>query len=302
MDFGKLLNKSWEFTSKYRHLWWLSLLAVLGGVASEGQGIPSFNFNFGSPDDKIIRSLEKGSDEAIQFFLLYLPIIITIAVIVLLIGIALFILGLIAKGGLIQEIINIEHKKTSSFLSAFNQGKKYALNIFLTRLLFALIIIAFTIVSIPVMLILFLFFFITIPLFFVCMSALGLLSQNAQTLLVMKNIGPIDALKASWQLLLKEWKNMLFMWLINLGFSVVLGIVLLIIFIFIIGVLSAIVIFLAILKNTLLIILIVAPVSIILFAVMVFIGSLINTFFTSFWTLGINQLISPKIKAVKHKS
>lgn len=303
MDFGKLIKRSWEITTKYRYLWWLSLLTVLGGVANEGGSGGSFNLSSssGQIDPDIINSVERGYDKAVDYFFIYLPIIITVGIIVLVIGIALFIIGLIAKGGFIQEIVNIESKKPTSFFAAFNQGKKYALNIFLTRLLFAIISIALFIVAIPLLLILFLFFIITIPIFIVAIIALGVLAKNAQTLVVLKNLGPIEAIKASWQLLIAEWSNLLLMSLINWAISIGLAVVVLILLLFILAIAAAIMIPLIILKNTLIIIIVAIPLGLIIYAVFLFIGSLINTFFTSYWTLGVHDLIIPKKTKIAKK-
>ena len=303
MNYQKIISQAYEISRKNIYLWWLSLLAVIGGASFFSQGSSSsFNFDFSLPQefptDKLetiekmpfFNSIEKFFDNIIMF----IPIIIIIALIILVLKIILYIIGLIAQSGLVKSIDLLYHKKKSSFKEGFSQGQKYALKLFLTRLFGWLLRLAFGIVSIITVLILFLFFFITIPVLIIAGIILELVIQNAQILVITKNMGIIESYKKSWQLIIKNFKEIAILALVQflIGIGVLLAVIIVTLIIAAIGVI------LGLLLNSLnlgwlMITILVSPFVLLLVLIFIAIAALTNTYFTSFWTLAVNNL-TPK--------
>lgn len=297
MNYSKIINQALEITKKHRHLWWLSLLAMIGGVAHESGG-ESANFNIntsGADFNQLSPQIKEIAENFFDKIHLYLPIIIIVVLVIILINITLFIIGLMAKSGLIASIDQIDQNKKSSFSQGMSLGKKFAWKLFLIRLLGGITQIAITIVAIPLMLILFFLFFLTIPALIVVFIIAGLIFQIAQIIMIINQTGVLEAIKISWKLFINKWKEIALLWLINLGFGIAIGIVILTIM-FLLGTIGGILGYtLYLLKiHIAMIILITSPIILIMFIVTILFGSISTTFFTSFWTLGIKNLIITK--------
>ncbi|MFA4930565.1 MAG: hypothetical protein WC570_01725 [Patescibacteria group bacterium] len=294
MNYNQLINKALDITKKYRYLWWLSLLAIIGGVAQDGGG-NSANFNFNTSSyqlDQFPPELTKFFDNFIDKIYLYLPIIITVILILAVIKIALYVIGLIAKSGLIASIVLIDNKKSSSFSHSLSLGKNHAWRYFLVRLIGGLAGLAITIVSIPIFILLFLFFFLTIPTFIVIMIIVGLVFHIAQILIVINNQPIFTTISSAWKIITQNWKKVAMLWLINLGLGLAVGIVSIGIML-ILGLIGGLIAFLLYLLKLQIatIALICSPIILIIIITMLLIGSISTTFFTTYWTLGIKELL-----------
>lgn len=301
MKLGKILSKAFDTTFKHKYLWLLSFLAIIGGVASETQ----FNFNFQFPSELFSNTppdtIQDIFDTIKNNIHSYIPIIIIVLLILLLISIALLIIGLIAKAGQIDSFLQIDQNKSSGFYPAMSSGKHYAWRIFLLRLIYGISCFVSILILIPLIIITFLFFFITIPLTIIYFGILSILLKNTEILIIKNNLGIIEAIKQSWHLTCQNWKDILFLWLVNFGIQIGISIVLfffgIIVFIFSV--------FLAIISGVLVMstelsfvipILIFLAIFIILIAIAIslIMGSILHTFFTGYWTFGINSLLPKK--------
>lgn len=295
MDYGKIISQAINITLKNRYLWWLSLLTIIGGVASDSQGMPSANFSSSSADSFLSNiDTSNNLDNIYDQALLYIPLIIIIVLIFIIIAIVLFIIGLIAKGGLIEGINQADNNQKNSFFSLLNLGKKFAWKIFLSRLLFGLASIAIGIISIPIILVLFLFFWITIPLLFIVYAALGVISNNTQTLLVLENQGVINSIKRSWEVTKKNWDSFLILALIQFGLGISVVIIFLLLGFFVILFFIAIIFLLGVIGSKFIIFAISISISIFAITVFLIICSILNTFFVSFWTIGLKNILIKK--------
>jgi hypothetical protein len=289
MDYSKLISRSFELTKKYKFLWLLSFLTILGGVASEENLNFGYNFNFPQNYSSAPNlHWEQWSTKLLSA----LPIIIVIVTALILLGVLLFIVGLIAKGGLINSIIRLDKKLKVDFGSAMSTGKQFAWRLFLLRLLFGLVMVVFIIAAIPIVIILFFLFFLTIPALWLVATVLAILVQMSHIVLVNENLGVFASIAKAWKLLRQNWSKVGLMWLINLGLGLGIAIVFFLFALFCGAIIAIIVVlvlhFSAALAPAVIICLI--PIILLLLVVMMIVCSIITTFLTSFWTLGVTKL------------
>ncbi|MBU0647937.1 hypothetical protein KJ855_02045 [Patescibacteria group bacterium] len=306
MNYGQIVDKAIIITKKYKYLWWLSLLTIIGGVAQEGGG-SSFNFNFSQINNnfsnhdfnQLLNQFPAGKfvQQVFHDFWLYFPVILGIILILLIIRIIFYIIGLIAKGGLIAGIDLADQNKKSSLSKDFGNGKKLAWNLFLTRLIGGLVTLGIVIIGAIVMIVLFFLFFLTIPAFIVILIIIPTIFHIAQILVVIKKLSPTQAIGKSWEIFKKHWTKVALLWLINLGISLLIifaiGILILVLGI-IFGIILAIISIFTKFSWIILAVLLI-PLTIIIIIIIFAIGMITNTFFTSFWTLGTKELIKLKI-------
>jgi hypothetical protein len=301
MKITQILQKAFNMTFRYRYLWWLSLLAIIGGVATESQRQFSFQFPTEIFSDTPTTSFEDIAKEAFNNIQNYLPIILIVLVILFVISIAFYIIGLIAKSGQIDTILKIDQKKTSDFWQSMSEGKQYAWRIFLIRLIWSIVTLASIIIAIPLLIITLLIFFITIPLLMVYFGILNIIFKNAEIIAIKQNISPIAAIEKSWQLTTSCWKDFLLLWAVNFGISISVGAL-----IFIVSLIVFVSSILLIIAGGSLIYLtnvtVLIPIGILLLLIIIlaisilflFIGSVTHTFYTSYWTLGTSSLLPKK--------
>jgi hypothetical protein len=310
MDLNKIISQSFAITGKYRHLWLLSFLTIIGGVAYEQK----FSLNLNIPTDILSEvstdSIETSLKSIYSNVEAYIPIILIIIISLFVIWIILFIIGLNSKAGMIDSIIKIDQNRPTNFSDSFSSGQNFVWRFILLRLLYNLAIIALAIISFFVFILTIFLFFITIPVIWMAFVALNVLYKNAEILIVKQNLGVIESIKKTWQLLVDEWKNIGILWLINLAFGIALGVAqflfvfITIFFTVFIGILAA--LFIISLENYTAIIVGVIIASIIvllMIGISLFISSIIYTFFTTYWTLGISSItpILPLNKFSKNK-
>jgi hypothetical protein len=111
MDYGKVLSRAWEITWRWKVLWILGFLAVLGyGVTS---GNPTYTID--------------SSSWGRTYYGPWIPseiiaLLVSIACLVLIIGIALWVVSVIARGGLIAGVQQVEEVGATSFRQAWSAG------------------------------------------------------------------------------------------------------------------------------------------------------------------------------------
>lgn len=128
-----IFKKSFDIIWKNKSLWWFGLFLALGG------GMNNFNFGF---DEKN----RKTGEEFSRFISNHIAATIAIAAICAVIFLALFILSLFAKGGLIISLENLLKNRSFGFRSEMKEGKKFFGSLFLLYLILFLLIMASLIV------------------------------------------------------------------------------------------------------------------------------------------------------------
>ena len=221
MDYGQIINRSFEIAWKHKWLW------VFGMFASS-----SFNTNFdflvdNQSDTQMFNDF--GFDPAIllSFFAVFAVWMLIIIV-----------CQIISDTALIDSINRIERGGQYSFSIAFSNG----LNFFL-RLL-GLNIVMFFIMMIPISVIVLiaivlfaietaigaLSLLFLIPLFLFVMFIIVTIWQLAKRVLIVRNASIADSISEGYFLLKTYFGKNLMMFLINIGFGILFGIVMMVIY------------------------------------------------------------------------
>jgi hypothetical protein len=298
MDYGSLLSRAWQITWRHKILWLFGILAGFGGGNN-------FNFDFGgrggsptpgSPTPtpgnpptvpNIPPQLTDGQS---------LGILLVVGCCLLIVALALLILGIIARGGLIGGIRLADEQGRVTFGEAWSIGTHY----FWRMLGIGLLLIAPAIVLAIVfgtvgvltggvgLICLIPLICILVPLFIV----LAILAHFAQFAVVLEDMRVMDAFRRGWQILKA-----------NLANIIVLGIILL--FINFIAGLILVLPFLAFLLPTLFVAfatgtggqpnlgaLLVAGLGVLCFLpIAIILGGILQTWYTSAWTLAYKQFV-----------
>jgi hypothetical protein len=111
MDYGRVLSRAWEITWRWKVLWILGFLAALGNGLATGN--PTYTTD--------------SSDWGYRYYGPWIPpeiiaLLVGIACLVLIIGIALWVVSVIARGGLIAGVQQVEKEGTTSFGQAWRAG------------------------------------------------------------------------------------------------------------------------------------------------------------------------------------
>ncbi|MFC2023566.1 hypothetical protein ACFLT5_02405 [Chloroflexota bacterium] len=116
MNYGKVLSRAWEITWRWKVLWILGFLASLGSGGGGGGG----SYSTGQED------LNRWRLEGPPYvdWPLIAGVIAALVVLALLIGIVLWVISTIARGGLIAGVQQVEDEGTTSFLDAWRVGRK----------------------------------------------------------------------------------------------------------------------------------------------------------------------------------
>jgi hypothetical protein len=188
-----------------RFLLWFGVLVAFGSPGSFNY--PGENNDFG-----------KSGEAAKQFFETYWGIVLLIALVLLAIGVALFLVSLIGKAGLIRSVSKITQNKKITFRHGWREGKKYLGKLFgLSLLFFAVTLVIVLILGIPVVYLIINQSFISaalvgilaiailIPLLFI----LAITNIFAQFYIILSDLKVWGAVEAGYNLLLKNIANSL---------------------------------------------------------------------------------------------
>jgi hypothetical protein len=113
MDYGRVLSRAWQITWRYKVLWILGFLVALGS----GSGGAGSGYRFGANDFRNFNNFP--SLQPLQNLTGWLVVLGCLALIVALV---VFVLSLIAEGGLIAGVIQAEDGETVSLSSAWRAG------------------------------------------------------------------------------------------------------------------------------------------------------------------------------------
>jgi hypothetical protein len=114
MDYGKVLSRAWEITWRWKALWILGFLAALGRGGGGG------NYSYRT-------DLSELSDWGYRYYgpipLEIIAAVVGLLCLAILIGIAIWVVSVIARGGLIAGVQQAEEDKSTSFLEAWRVGR-----------------------------------------------------------------------------------------------------------------------------------------------------------------------------------
>jgi hypothetical protein len=240
MEYGRVLGRAWEITWRWKALWILGFLVSLG--SGRGGGGSS---SWSSSGDDWGRSFDLPP-EAVGGML---AAIVAVVIVAILIGIALWVLSVIARGGLIAAVQQIEEENTTTLGEAWRAGVGRFWTLFGISLLAGLPVLILVLGGIA----LFVLFIIgTVGAFDVseAMGALGIggtiscfcgficgailigavLDQiriYAERAAILEGLGWIEAFKRGWQVLKENLGPTIIFWLIFLVIGIIFGAVIL---------------------------------------------------------------------------
>jgi hypothetical protein len=301
MDFGKVLSRAWEITWRWKVLW------VFGFLISLGQGWSRGSRTFDWIEDR------RGGE-----FLEHLPpgvvgLLISLACVGLLIGIALWVLSVIGRGALVGGVQQVEEEGSTDLGRAWRVGVSRFWTLFGISILTGLpvLVLALMIVAAfvgPVLAevgisagrdaptgIFGLSFLCGVPLCCIAIVAGIVLSQikiYADRAAVLEGLGWIDAFRRSWEVLRDNLGPTVVLWLIFFAIGLVLVIVvggglLVLLLPFFASVVSA--------DPGAWILLPVACGGLLVVVVPAVIGSVVETFTSATWTLAYREMIGPSV-------
>ncbi|MFN2160111.1 MAG: hypothetical protein ACK2TW_09185 [Anaerolineales bacterium] len=317
MDYGNVLSRAWRITWRWKILWVLGFLAGLG--SGGGGGSPgNINYSADSGDFNQFPWKTTLSDiypgfENLAWDQIWPTVAVVVALIVcvlLLIAIALWVVSVIARGGLIAGVQQVEDDGSTSFRSAWRAGRKKFWTLFgvgvlasipmiilglflLGTLIFGIVTMVNTsqspdLGSVPIILssiviIFLLLCCVLIPLALV-LEQIRVYGERAA---ILEDLGWIDSFKRGWKVLKENLGHTVIFWLIYFA----LGIGLLIVsFVLILGVsLPFLFGFILMEPQTWMI----APavcVGLVFFIGFILVKSIITTFVSAGWTLAYREM------------
>jgi hypothetical protein len=223
-DFGSTLARAWKITWENKILWIFGILASLGG-GTWGSGV---NYNFGGgggsgggqpqlPPD-VQRFLDRLGNDPV-----FIAIIIGVVCGLLLLGLVLFVLSIIGRGGLIGGAQLAEANGKVTFGEAWSAGTRHFLTLFLIGLATGLVVLALFVVTIVpgvLLTVATLGFGLLCLLPLICLLVivaiiLGIIAYFAQIAAVTENLGVGAAFGRAWAIIKA-----------NLGPIIILGVIL----------------------------------------------------------------------------
>lgn len=118
MDYGNLLSRAWRICWRHKFLFVLGFLAALGsGASSSGS-----RFNYSFTGDELPPGIFQNADRLLA---LAGPVLAVLACAGLVFGIAMWLIRLVAQGGLISSAVRLDRGESSSFGQAFSAGTSH---------------------------------------------------------------------------------------------------------------------------------------------------------------------------------
>jgi hypothetical protein len=299
MDIGRTLSRAWEITWRYKILWILGFLAALG----EGTGGLNSSYRFGSQD------FQNGTLPNFNMPALASGLIVGFACLAFIIGIALFVISTMARGGLIAAAAQVEDDGNTTLGSAWAVGQRRFWTLFGIGVLMVLPILLIVLLAVigifmvaggailsgnrgenaagPVIAGL---FACICPLICVAVIAgivLTVLRLFAERAAILEGLGWTAAVGRGWQVMRQNLGNTLILWIIFLVLGLIIGAIAAAISLPIVAPLA---IFVGNngLSNAALIP--ICGLGLIATLIAAIVGAILNTFTSATWTLAYRQM------------
>jgi len=240
MDFGKVLGRAWKITWRWKMLWVLGFLAALG---QGGGSYPQYNYTFSEQD--FGRWAYQPGIYAEEFFSGIAVLVLGLCCLAFIIAIVLWVVSLIARGGLIAAVQQVEEEGETSFGRAWSAGARKFWTFFGLGILAALPIILLVIMGIIIFTIgittgvglleygeeagIATILFVTVTCggflccgLFVLVIILEQIRIYGARAAILEDLGWIDAFKRGWQVLVENIGSTLILWLIFFALGIVI--------------------------------------------------------------------------------
>jgi len=125
MDYGKLFTRAWDIIWKNKFLILLGVLVALSGSTGSGGNQSRYVFEGGDMPWNDMPRFDYGHPfQNVDLSILAILGIVVLVVVLIALGLALWVVGTIAQGGLIGAVNDIEADTPASFSTAFKAGWK----------------------------------------------------------------------------------------------------------------------------------------------------------------------------------
>lgn len=298
MDYGKILSRAWEITWRWKVLWILGFLAALGRGGGGG-GSSSYS----GDGSEWGRTFDQVPPEVIA-------LIVGLCCLAFIIGIAIWVVSIIARGGLIAGVQQVEDEGSTTFGQAWRAGASRFWTLFGISVLTGLPVFILMIVGL-------ILFFVLVAgtvgaidraaeiggaiggvALFVCGGlfccgvvilaiVLDQIRKYAERAAILEGLGWIDAFKRGWDVLKANLGPTLVFWLIFLVIGLAVAAI-------VVGSILAMVLPLAaVFANTEPGAWVIAPIccgGLLAFIAFSLIGSIVETFTSATWTLAYREM------------
>ena len=311
MEFGALIGESWRATWRYRSLW------VLGFLAGGAGGSCSLNSGGGPPGgaDGLPADVQESFGQVGELIAANLGLVIGAFLVAVAIGLALFVAGFIAQGGMAAATVDLAQGRETSLRDAWRAGLRLVwryVGLWLALIVIAIIaaLIAAALVAAVVgvgfvgsqaeggggvALAIGLGLVVGLPLLIAVVVgaiALSIVFTYAQRLVYAEDVGPMAALGRGWRLLREHKGQSALVWLVSVVLGIGAGIVGAIVFVPIVAVFAGIgfATYAASGEIGASLIAIAALGLLVLFLVGALFSGIVNTFFWHYWTRAFLRL------------
>ena len=235
MNYGKVLTRAWEITWRWKALWLLGFLAALGRA-----GGTSGNTGYSFDEGDMPYYVDQVPPELVGLILAFLCLAVIIAI-------AIWVVSVIARAGLIAGVQQVEDEGAMTFGSAWRVGVSRFWTVFGIGILAAIPLFLAVIVGAIVLAGLIAggallpsseggkIAGIVIPSVFCggtfcCLMiilgvVLGQIRVYAERAAVLEGLGWIDAFKRGWDVLKSNLGPTILYWLIFLGLGIIVGVI-----------------------------------------------------------------------------
>ncbi len=235
MDYGEVLRRAWQITWKYKGLWVLGILSNCSGGGGGGGG----GANTQASGFRGYKTGGQGFPQLQHFFNSIAPetwvvIAIVAVLLILVVGLALLVLGVIGDGGLIGAFNVADSGGETGLGQAFRMGSTYFWKLLGVRILFwILALVAGLVLAAAAILVVIgtlgIGLLCLVPLLFLLIPAgliIGVYVMLTQIALVIENLGVFDAFRRAWEVLKANLGAIIVMGLIVIVGSWVIGLIL----------------------------------------------------------------------------
>lgn len=222
IDFIGIFKEAVRLVWENRFLLWFGVLISLGSPAG---------FNF-SPSGNNLENTESAKG----FMVDHWQIAVAVSVIIIILGIAIFLISLVAKAGLVKSVNLIALEQKTGFKKGWKEGRKYLLNLFkLFLIFFFAILILILVLATPVVFLLvnhswigaFLVGLLAIAILMPILFVMAFTNIFAQFYIILSDLKVFSAIETGYTLLVKNLGNSLVFALLFLVVDIILGIIML---------------------------------------------------------------------------
>jgi hypothetical protein len=233
MDFGEVLGTAWKIIWKHKILWIFGIFAGCSRGGGGGNGGGGSGGNVPAPGGGV-SPYQNGFTQFTDWLQAHPWVIVLFVIILLLIFVLAILIGTMGHIGLIRGTQKADNgAERLGFMELWDGSRPYFWRVFLLSLLVGLAVfvgalvlaavaVGFTAITLGVG------FLCLIPLICLLVPALillGIVVQQAETAIVIENLGLQDGLRRGWEVFRQNLGPMLLMWLILLVIAIIVGVV-----------------------------------------------------------------------------